>query len=91
MKGNQREEESLVSPPQPHSRGILDGPGGEPDGAEQGWGVQGVEGRYWLRAPRSVLCLTKCVCACLLCLFSFITLCVYILFGRVNMCVCLCT
>lgn len=48
IKGNGREKESLLcsSGPPPPSRGILDGPGGEPDGAEQGWGVQGVGGRY---------------------------------------------
>lgn len=45
-KGNVREKESLVCclGPQPPSSGILHGPGGEPDGAEQGWGVQGVGG-----------------------------------------------
>lgn len=33
---------SSVKPPL--SRGILDVTGGEPDGAEPGWGVQGVGG-----------------------------------------------
>lgn len=51
LKWSGRDKESLMcfsgtppSPPTP-SRSILVGPGGEPDGAEQGWGVGGVGGR----------------------------------------------
>lgn len=42
-EGIREKERSVCSPP---SRGILSGPGGEPDGAEQGRGVQGVGGVY---------------------------------------------
>lgn len=42
IKGEQeRGRDAGAAPP---STGILDGPGGEPDGAKQSWGVQGVGG-----------------------------------------------
>lgn len=57
LKWSSRDKESLMCYSGPPSRRILDGPGGEPDGAERGWGVQGVGGRYKL-LPR-VCCLRK--------------------------------
>lgn len=42
----QRELNVLLGTPHPPTRSILAGPGGEPDGAEQSLGVQGVGGRY---------------------------------------------
>lgn len=50
IKENEREREREFSV-LPHSTGILDEPGGEPDGAEQGWGVQGVVGEVLVTAP----------------------------------------
>lgn len=80
-----REGEFSVLPRIPHpppSRGILDGPGGEPDGAEQDWGVQGVGGGTSY-GPPSLLSVWENVCVCMY---------VCILFVYVNMCmyVCLC-
>lgn len=54
LKWSGRDKERLMCSSGPPSRSILDGPGGEPDGAELGWGVQGVGGRYKLQ-PESVV------------------------------------